>query len=223
MKKSAFCISIAFCLLLVGGLGNIVAQTFDISSGGTPTITGALSGSVTGSSNVNNNLAVTINFGEVSPANTNTIVKVVVPIAIRSSARYQVAAAVTGLTGGDTQAVQRSDIGFGARNIRSMGANARVCTISNHVFRTPVNNDPASGVTVDAAGRATYTSTLNNVGVSTVILNGPRLSNDTSPVRQTNNGYIFDAIFVITPQFYEAGTRTATITFTISLGPAANC
>ena len=224
MKKSTHCIPILFCILLVGGLGNAVAQTFDISSGGQPTITGGLGGSVTGSSNVLNNLSVTINFGEVSPANTNSIVKVVVPIAVRSSTRYQVAVTVNSFTTGvSTMAVNKTDIGFGAGNLRSMGANARVCTASPHIFPTPFNNDPATGVTINAAGRATYTSTLNNISTSTVILRGPRLSDDVSPVRQTNNGYIFDAIFVITPQFYAQGATSALLTFTISQGPAAAC
>ena len=224
MKKSTVSIPILFCLLFIGGLGNAVAQTFDISSGGAPTITGALSGSVTGSSSVLNDLSVTINFGEVSPANTNSIVKVIIPIAIRSKKEYQVTVTVTTFTtGGSTQAVQTTDIGFGANNLRSMGANARVCTASSHIFYSPFNNDPASNVTINASGRATYPSTLNNVGTSTVILSGPRLSNDTSPVRQTNNGYIFDAIFAITPQFYAAGSTTATLTFTISQGPTSPC
>lgn len=216
MKTSTFSIPILFCLLFVGGLGNAVAQTFDISSGGAPTITGALSGSVTGSSSVLNNLSVTINFGEVSPANANSIVKVTVPIAIRSTAGYRVRVTATSSTGASAQAVQRTDIGFGVRNIRSMGANARVCTNNNHTFVALFNNDPAASVTINAAGRATYPSTLNNVGTNTLILSGPRLTYDITPVRQTNNGYIFDAILVITPQFFASGATTATLTFTIS-------
>jgi hypothetical protein len=224
MKKSTFSIPILVCILLFVGLGSAVAQTYDISSGGAPTITGGLSASVTGSSSVLNNLSVTINFGEVSPANTHNIVKVVVPIAVRSNQRYQVAVTVNSFTTGTSaMAVKKTDIGFGARNLRSMGSNAQVCTGSSHIFPTPFNNDPATGVTIDAAGRATYTSTLNNVSGATVILRGPRLTNDISPVRQTNNGYIFDAIFVITPQFYAQGATSAVLTFTISQGPASPC
>lgn len=215
MKK--WTIPILFSVISLASLGRAAAQTLDISSGGTPTITGALSGSVTGSSSVLNNLSVTINFGEVSPANTNSIVKVVVPIAVRGDRKgYQVAVAITSSTGASAQAIQRSDIGFGVNNFRSMGANARVCAAGSHTFRSPFSNDPAFNVTINAAGRATYPSTLNNIGASTVILSGPRLSSDISPMRQTNNGYIFDAIFAITPQFYAVGTTSATLTFTIS-------
>ena len=45
----------------------ISAQALDISSGGQPTITGAVNGTVTGSASVLNDLVVTVNFGEVSP------------------------------------------------------------------------------------------------------------------------------------------------------------
>lgn len=223
MKKSTLGIPILFCLFFIGSLGDAVAQTFDISSGGAPTITGALSGSVTGSSSVLNNLSVTINFGEVSPANTNGIVKVVVPIAVRSSAAYKVTATFSGSTNANVQAIQKSDIGFGANNFRSMGANARVCTNSSHIIAFPFSNDPSANVTINASGRATYPSTLNNVGTGTTIVSGPRLSGSLSPVRQTNNGYIFNAIFALTPQFFAAGTTNVTLTFTISTGPSSPC
>lgn len=214
MKKRI--IPILSFFVFIGGLGDAVAQTFDISSGGAPTISGTLGGSVTGSSSVLNNLSVTVNFGELSPANTNGIIKVTVPIAIRSSAGYRVTATATFTTGASAQAVQSTDIGFGVRNIRSMGANARVCTNNSHTIVPLFNNDPATGVTINAAGRATYPSTLNTIGTNTLILSGPRLSSTISPVRQTNNGYIFDAIVAITPQFYAAGATSATLTFTIS-------
>lgn len=204
-------------------LGETVAQTYDISSGGAPTITGASGGSVTGSSSVLNNLSVTINFGEVSPSNTNAIVKVVVPIAIRSTAAYKVTATLSSSPNANPQAIQNTDIGFGANNLRSMGSNAAVCTKSFPIFYSPFNNDPASNVTINASGRATYPSTLNNVGAGTSIISGPKLSLSVSPVRQTNNGFIFDSIFAITPQFFAAGTTSATITFTISAGPTSAC
>ena len=185
-------------------------------------MTGALSGSVTGSSSITTNLAVTINFGQVSPLNTNNIVKVIVPIAIRSNAAYKVTATVTGSTNANAQAIQRSDIGFGANNLRPTGNNSQVCTNSSHIFASPFNNDPATNVTIAASGRAAYPSTLNNVAASTTILSGPRLSRNNAN-RGQNNAYIFDAIFTITPQFYAVSTVSLTITFTISSGPTSPC
>src|SRR5436189_1567515 len=122
------------CLLIACAATMISAQALDISSGGQPTITGTIGGSVTGSASVLNNLVVTINFGEVSPANTNSIVKVVVPIAIRSTQPYNVSVSLAGLGSAGPQALQSSDIGFGAANIRAIGNQSQVCTQSNHLF-----------------------------------------------------------------------------------------
>jgi hypothetical protein len=98
-----------------------------------------------------------------------------------------------------------------------------VCSNSAHIFYTPFNNDPATTRTINGTtGRAQYPSTLNNIGVATTILSGPRLTQG-SMNRATTNGYIFDTIFVITPQFYAVGTASGTITFTISDGPTAPC
>jgi hypothetical protein len=214
--------AVSFCVLLICAGNTISAQQFDISSGGQPTISGALSGSVSGSSSVLNDLVVTINFGEVSPANTNSIVKVVVPIAIRSNAAYQVAVSLTSSFSASPQALQASDAGFGVMNFRSLGANARICTSSSHIFYSPFSNDPTTTVTINGSGRATYPSSLANVSVSTVILSGPRLTQGSTN-RATDNGYAFDAIFAITPQFFAAGTSSATLTFTISAGPNVPC
>jgi len=187
-------------------------------------MTGALSGSVTGSSSVQTNLAVTINFGQVSPANTNSIVKVTVPIGIRSTGAYKVTATVTGSTNANLQAIQRSDIGFGARNMRVLGNgnNAQVCNNRRHIFASPFNNDPAAGVFINASGRAAYPSDLSDVGTATTILSGPRLSRNNTN-RNMHNGYIFDAVFTIVPQFYATGSASLTITFTISSGPNVPC
>lgn len=219
----AICPGLFALLLLLCAAGSASAQVFDIGSGGQPTITGALGGSVTGTSNVTQSLAVTVNFGEVSPLNANNIVNVVVPISIRSDSPYQVSVSVAGAFNANPQAVQRSDIGFGANNIRQMGANSRVCTRSQHLFRAPFNNDPAANISLNASGRTTYPSTLANVGVNTVILSGPRLSQGNVNNNQATNGYIFDAILAIRPQFYASGTFSATITFNISDGPSAQC
>ncbi len=222
MLRRSFNIAVLFVLSLVGGLSTIHAQTFDISSGGTPTITGTVGGSVTGSSSSTADLDVTINFGEVGPTNTNSIVRVVVPIAVRSLAAYRVTATVTGATNANLQAVQRSDIGFGANNIRRSGFLARNCTNSDHIFYSPFTIDPSTNVTYNPQGRATYPGDLSDVGTSTTILSGPPLSILTAG-RFTFNAHIFDAIFTMTPQFYAPGVTSATVTFNISAGPNVPC
>lgn len=222
--KSRRLIAVTFaCLLVLFAASQIPAQHFDISSGGQPTISGALNGSVTGSASVQSNLSVTINFGEISPANPNSEVKVVVPIAIRSTAPYEVTVSLTGANSPSAQALQMSDIGFGIANFRSMGSQAQVCTGSNHTIYSPFDNDPVNTNTISLSGRVAYQSTLANVSGSTVILSGPRLSRSSNTNRQTNDGYIFDAIFVITPQFFSADASSGTLTFTISSGPNVQC
>lgn len=199
------------------------AQALDISSGGLPTITGAVGGSVTGSASVQNDLVVTINFGEVSPLNTNAVVRVVVPIALRSNQPYQVAVSMSGLTNANSQALQASDVGFGVQNLRLLGGAGQTCNQSTHIIRSPFNNDPANTATIGASGRVTYPSSLASLSGSTVILSGPELSKNNSSKRQNSDGWVFDAVFVLTPQFFVSGVSSANLIFTISPGPNAPC
>jgi len=210
-------------LILLAASQTTSAQALDISSGGLPTITGAVGGSVTGSSDVRNDLVVTINFGEVSPLNINSIVKVVVPIALRSNQPYQVAVSMSGLNNANAQAVQASDVGFGLQNIRVLGGAGKICTQSTHTIQSPFNNDPSISATIGANGRVSYTSSLGNLSGSTVILSGPQLSKNNSSIRQQSDGYVFDAIFTLTPQFFASGISSATLIFTISAGPNVPC
>ena len=210
-------------LLILAGAHSSFAQALDISSGGLPTITGAVNGSVTGSANVQNDLVVTINFGEVSPANTNAIVKVVVPIALRSNQPYQIAVSMSGLSNPDAQALQAADIGFGLQNPRLLGGSAQTCSQSTHIIRSPFNNDPANTATVGANGRVSYQSSLNNLSGSTIILSGPELSKNNSSKRQQSDGWVFDAVFTLTPQFFAPGVSSTTLIFSISPGPNVPC
>lgn len=222
--KLRFLISAIFCVVvLIVSAVRTTAQYFDISSGGGPTITGGLSASVTGSSSVLNNLVVTVNFGEVGPVNTNSFVKLTIPIAIRSSAPYEVDVSITGNASPDPQGIQATDVGFGITNMRAMGTQSQVCTNSNHLIRSPYSNDPAVTRTIAANGRAAYPSTLANILSADVILSGPRLTKAGNTTRETDDGYIFNAIFVLTPQFFATGLPNAILTFTISAGPNVAC
>jgi hypothetical protein len=199
------------------------AQALDISSGGLPTITGAVNGSVTGNADVTGDLIVTINFGEVSPLNTNSVVKVVVPIGLRSNQPYQVAVSMSGLSNPNSEGLQASDVGFGIQNLRLMGGAGKICTQSTHVIQSPFNNDPALAATIGSNGRVSYPSSLASLIGSTVVLSGPQLSKNNSPKRQPSDGYIFDAVFVLTPQFFVSGVSSTTLIFTISPGPNVPC
>jgi hypothetical protein len=223
LEKPLSTFSLLAVLILLAFAQNTSAQALDISSGGQPTITGTLNGSVTGSASVLNDLIVTIDFGEVSPLNTNSIVKVVVPIALRSNQPYQVSVSVSGLNNGNVQALQASDIGFGLNNIRKLGGAGQDCNQSTHIIRSPFANDPALNATIGSNGRVTYASSLANISGSTIILSGPELSKNNSIKRQQSDGYVFDAVFALTPQFFASGVSSATLIFTIAPGPNVPC
>lgn len=210
-------------LIFVAVAQTTSGQALDISSGGQPTITGAVNGFVTGSSSVLNDLVVTVSFGEVSPLNPNSIVKVIVPVGIRSNQPYQVAVSVTGLTNANAEALQASDVGFGIQNIQVLGGAGKICSQSTHLIRSPFNNDPATTATVGSNGRVSYQSSLGNLSGSTVILSGPELSKNNSSKRQQSDGYTFDVILALTPQFFVSGVSSATLIFSISPGPNVPC
>ncbi|HWS54938.1 MAG TPA: hypothetical protein VN228_12455 [Pyrinomonadaceae bacterium] len=212
------------CGLLCWAGAGARAQQFDIGSGGLPTITGATGGTVTGSADVTQNLVVNVNFGDVSPINTSNVVRVVVPVSIRSTGPYQVTVTAAGLFDPNPQAVQRTDIGFGARNLRQLGNKARDCNRGTHLFRTPFDNDPAASLAFDAQGRAAYPATLASLSTPVVILSGPELTKGNSITKkEPDNGYVFDAVFVIKPQFFAAGNFNVTLTFNIAPGPNVQC
>lgn len=223
MRRAHFTFAVPALLTLLAFAETTFAQALDISSGGQPTITGAVNGSAIGSASVTNDLVVTINFGEVSPLNPNAIVKVIVPIALRSNQPYQVAVTMSGPANADAEAVQASDVGFGIQDMRLLGGAGKICNQSTHLIRSPFNNDPAVSATVGSNGRVSYTSSLANLSGSTVILSGPELSKNNSSKRQQSDGYVFDAIFTLTPQFFASGVSSATLVFTISPGPNVPC
>lgn len=178
---------------------------------------------MTGSSTLLAVLSVTVNFGELSPVNSNSIVKVVVPIAMRSDSAYQMRVTRTGSVGGDANSVQFSDIGFGIQNLRSFGNRATTCGI-NSIIASTFNNDPSLSYTISGAtGRAQYPSSLSNLGTNTLVVNGPQLSTNFGG-SGSNDGWAFDAILAVKPQFFTPGTMNViTLTFTISSGSAFAC
>ena len=223
MRRRHVTFSLLAVVSLLAVAQSVSAQALDISSGGQPTITGAVNGTVTGSASVLNDLVVTVNFGEVSPLNTNPIVKVTIPIALRSNQPYQVSVSMSGIGNAGGQGLQASDVGFGIQNLRLLGGAGQTCNQSTHVVRSPFNNDPATTATVGSDGRVAYTSSFSNISGSTIILSGPELSKNNSSKRQQSDGWIFDAILTITPQFFTAGTSSATLIFTIAPGPNVPC
>lgn len=209
--------------VVCGNLRPVLAAAYDLGSAGLPTITGSVGGSVSGSATLLSALSVTVNFGELSPINPNSIVTVVIPIALRSDSAYQVVVTRSGSAGVDPNSIQFSDIGFGIQNLRRYGNRATDCGV-NSIIANPFNNNPASSLTINAStGRAEYTSSLANIGASTVVLNGPQLSEIFGAAGQ-DDGWAFDAILAVKPQYYTPGLSSSiTLTFTISSGTPFAC
>jgi hypothetical protein len=195
------------------------ASNFDIGSGGQPTITGSLGGQVTvANGSLLSDLSVTVDLGEVSPINRNAEIRVVVPIAIRSRSDYQVT--VSAVSGGTGTALspQLADVGFGIQNLQILGKGKR-CSVASHRITAPFDNDPAT--TVNRTGRASFQSDLSDLGVSRVVLQGPELSTGAVNPRVSDNGWRFDAVFVLVPQFFAPGTSSFTLTFQINAASTA--
>lgn len=192
-----------------------VAAAFRISSGGAATVTGA---TVTGDAFNTRPLAVTLAFGDVGPANTNSIVSATVPVQIRSNAAYKVVAQMTSNTfdSADTDAIQATDVGFGITNLRAAGDGAGLTTtaVSGSTIAATIAHDPVSEV-VTSGLRASFPSTLSSVSASTQVLSGPRLTK-ASQENKANNGLLFDTKIAIVPQYFSTGNFSATVTLTIS-------
>lgn len=210
------------------GSSTVFAQQaqFDIGGGDPPTITGALNGTVL----VNNPsplfLDVTVNFGEVSPMNRSAAVVVRVPVIIRSSAPYQVTASVTATnTSIDADGLRLTDVGFGITSLRRL-SRGQVCQAPHTVY-PPYNNDPSQ--TVNRAARAAYPSSLGTLGPNTVLLSGPELSSRLNlrppilPSALVENGYAFDVVLAVVPQFFTPSSTSLTLRLTIDDGPALAC
>jgi hypothetical protein len=193
---------------------------FDIGSAGQPMIIGNLGGSVIGSPGNLSDLSVTVDFGELSPTNRNRLVKVTIPIAIRSADSYQVSVAVSAAASSDPMAVQLSDIGFGIQNLRRLGSRGTPCA-ANSTISPLFNHDPA--VTANFNGAVAYQSTLANISGSTVIIKGPKLTTGTIKPRRSDNGWAFDAVLTVAPQYYTPGNFSLTLVFTITPGTPLDC
>src|SRR5688572_33003613 len=66
-----------------------VSNFVELTSGGAVTLTGNSGGSVITDGTANSPLAVVVNLGELGPSNTNSFVKLSVPVRLRSNVAYR--------------------------------------------------------------------------------------------------------------------------------------
>jgi len=194
-----------------------VSKFVELNSGGAVTLSGNSGGGVTTDGTANNPLAVSVNLGEIGPSNTSSFVTATVPLKIRSNAAYVLSMSATvNSTGTTSNAVSASDIGFGLGTITRSGTGVNTTgTDTNATSGDPTL--PANGSINATSGRYQFTAVRSNLSAfssSTTALNGAYIMN---AVPRTNaNGLTVPAIFAVKPQFFENGSTTVNVTFTVS-------
>ena len=198
-------------------MSGTVSKFVEINSGGAVTLSGNSGGGVTTDGTANNPLAVIINLGELGPSNENSFVTANVPLKLRSNAGYvlSVSAAVTS-SGSTTQKIGASDIGFGLGTVSRTGVGVNSAgSDTNATAGDPTL--PANGAVNGTTGRYEFTATRSNLGAftsSTTALSGSYIMNAVP--RSNANGLTVPAIFAVKPQFFENGSTTVAVTFTVT-------
>src|SRR5437868_825759 len=194
-----------------------VSKFVEINSGGAITLSGNSGGGITTDGVANNPLAASINLGELGPSNTNSFVTASVPLKLRSNAAYvlSMSATVTS-TGSTSNKIENTDVGFGLGSVTRSGTG--VNTGGSDTNATSGDPTLAGNGSVNAGtGRYEYTAVKSNLSAfsaSTTALNGAFILNAVP--RSNTNGLTVPAIFAVKPQFYENGSTTVSVTFTVT-------
>ena len=194
-----------------------VSKFVEINSGGAVTLTGNSGGGVTTDGVANSPLAVSINLGELGPGNPNNFVTASVPLKLRSNAPYVLSMSATVTSSGSTSSrIGPADVGFGLGTISRTGTGVNSpATDTNATSGDPTL--PANGSVNATTGRYEFTgvrSNLSSFASATTALNGPIIMNAVP--RSNANGLTVPAFFAVKPQFFENGTTTISVTFTVT-------
>ena len=194
-----------------------VSKFVEINSGGSVTLTGNSGGGVTTDGVLNSPLAVSSNLGELGPSNTNNFVIAQVPLKLRSNAGYVLSMSATVTSSGTTtNRISAADVGFGLGTISRAGSGVNTTgTDTNTTSGDPTL--PANGSVNASSGRYEFTAVRSNLSAfsaATTALNGSFIMNAVP--RSNGNGLTVPAFFAIKPQFFENGTTTISVTFTVT-------
>lgn len=193
-----------------------VSKFVEINSGGAVTLTGNSGGGVTTDGVANSPLAVSINLGELGPSNTNSFVTAQVPLKLRSNANYVLSMAATVTSSGTTASrIVASDVGFGLGTVSRTGLGVATGSDTNATSGDPTL--AANGSVNGTTGRYEFTAVRSNLGAfssTTTALSGPIIMNAVP--RSNANGLTVPAFFAVKPQFFENGTTTISVTFTVT-------
>ena len=194
-----------------------VSKFVEINSGGSVTLTGNSGGGVTTDGVLNSPLAVSINLGELGPSNTNNFVTAQVPLKLRSNAGYVLSMTATVTSSGTTaNRIGAADVGFGLGTISRTGTGVNTGGTDTNA----TSGDPtlaANGSVNGTSGRYEFTAVRSNLSAfsaATTALNGAFIMNAVP--RSNGNGLTVPAFFAIKPQFFENGTTTISVTFTVT-------
>jgi hypothetical protein len=194
-----------------------VSKFVEINSGGAVTLTGNSGGGVTTDGVANSPLAVAINLGELGPSNTNSFVSASVPLKIRSNAAYVLSMTATVTSSGSSSSrIGAADIGFGLGTISRSGVGVNTGGSDTNA----TSGDPtlaANGSVNGTTGRYEFTAVRSNLSAfssATTALSGPIIMNAVP--RSNANGLTVPALFAVKPQFFENGTTTVSVTFTVT-------
>jgi hypothetical protein len=194
-----------------------VSKFVEINSGGAVTLTGNSGGGVTTDGVVNTPLAVSVNLGELGPSNTNSFVMAAVPLKLRSNAAYVLSMSATVTSSGSTaNRITAADVGFGLGTASRNGTG----TNTSGADTNATSGDPtlpANGSVNGTTGRYEFTAVRSNLSAfssATTALSGPFIMNAVP--RSNANGLIVPAFFAVKPQFFENGTTTISVTFTVT-------
>lgn len=198
-------------------MSGTVSKFVELESNGAVTLAGNSGGGITTNGTANSPLAVVINLGELGPSNASSFVTANVPLKLRSNAAYVMSMVATVTSSGTTlNKIGAADIGFGLGAIARTGVGVNATgTDTNTTAGDPTL--AANGAINATSGRYEFTATRSNLSAfsaSTTALSGSYIMN---AVPQSNtNGLTVPAIFAVKPQFYENGTTTVAVTFTIT-------
>ena len=194
-----------------------VSKFVEINSGGAVTLTGNSGGGVTTDGVLNSPLAVSINLGELGPSNTNSFVTASVPLKLRSNASYVLAMSATVTSSGTTASrIGAADVGFGLGTISRTGTGVNTSGTDTNA----TSGDPtlaANGSVNGTTGRYEFTAVRSNLSAfssATTALSGAIIMNAVP--RSNSNGLTVPAFFAVKPQFFENGTTTIAVTFTVT-------
>jgi hypothetical protein len=193
-----------------------VSKFVEINSGGSVTLTGNSGGGVTTDGVANSPLAVSINLGELGPSNTNSFVTASVPLKLRSNAAYVLSMTATVTSTGTTASkIGAADVGFGLGTVSRSGVGVNAGSDTNATSGDPTL--PANGSVNGGTGRWEFTAVRSNLSAfssATTALSGPIIMNAVP--RSNANGLTVPALFAVKPQFFENGTTTISVTFTVT-------